>query len=149
MSPVNKPASLSKRDTNAKLIDPHNKMQDIVEVALKEFADKGLSGARIDDIAALTKASKRMIYCYYGSKESLYLTVLETVYRNIRTAESQLQLDHLSPQAALEKLMRFTIDYKLAHPDYTRLIIVENIHRAQYLAQSKVILIIALPQTSA
>ncbi len=139
MTLPSKPASLSKRNTNAKLIDPHNKMQDIVEVALKEFADKGLSGARIDDIAALTKASKRMIYYYYGSKEALYLTVLETVYRNIRTAESQLHLDHLSPEAALEKLMRFTIDYKLAHPDYSRLIIVENIHKAQYLSQSKVI----------
>lgn len=134
-----KPASLSKRDTNAKLIDPHNKMQDIIEVALKEFADKGLSGARIDDIAALTKASKRMIYYYYGSKEALYLTVLETVYRNIRTAESQLHLEDLSPEAALEKLMRFTIDYKMAHPEYMRLVIVENIHRAQYLAQSKMI----------
>jgi AcrR family transcriptional regulator len=134
-----KPTSRSKRDINAKLIDPHNKMQDIIEVALKEFAEKGLSGARIDDIAALTKASKRMIYYYYGSKEALYLTVLESVYRNIRVAEAQLHLENLSPPAALEKLMRFTIDYKLAHPEYTRLITVENIHRAEYLKQSTTI----------
>src|SRR5262245_47062899 len=42
---------------------------DILAVATKEFADHGLSGARIDRIAALMRTSKRMIYYYFGSKE--------------------------------------------------------------------------------
>ncbi len=58
-------------------------MANILEVATAEFADKGLAGARIDEIAALTHTSKRMIYYYFGSKEGLYLAVLEEAYRRV------------------------------------------------------------------
>ena len=52
-------------------------MANILEVATREFSDKGLAGARIDEIAAATRTSKRMIYYYFGSKEGLYVAVLE------------------------------------------------------------------------
>ena len=64
--------------------DPQRTMAGILEVALREFADKGLSGARIDEMAAATRTSKRMIYYYFGSKEGLYLAVLEHSYREMR-----------------------------------------------------------------
>lgn len=48
-------------------------MAGILAVATKEFADKGLSGARIDAIAAATLTSKRMIYYYFGSKKDFIL----------------------------------------------------------------------------
>jgi AcrR family transcriptional regulator len=112
-------------------------MSDIIAVATREFAQKGLSGARIDEIAALTQTSKRMIYYYYGSKEGLYLAVLEDAYARTRSAESGLHLDDVEPVLALEKLVSFSIDYKLAHPDFVRLVMTENIHSAEYLKQSK------------
>jgi AcrR family transcriptional regulator len=117
--------------------NPDRTMSDIIAVATQEFADKGLSGARIDEIAALTKTSKRMIYYYYGSKEGLYLAVLEDAYARTRSAESGLHLDDALPVEALKKLVSFSIDYKLAHPDFVRLVMTENIHSAQYLKQSK------------
>ena len=67
--------------------DPEQTKRDIVAVATEEFADKGLSGARIDEIAARTRTSKRMIYYYFGSKEGLYVAVLEEAYRSIRNIE--------------------------------------------------------------
>jgi AcrR family transcriptional regulator len=117
--------------------DPARTMSDIIAVATEEFADKGLSGARIDEIAALTQTSKRMIYYYYGSKEGLYLAVLEDAYARTRSAESGLHLDDEEPVEALKKLVSFSIDYKLAHPEFVRLVMTENIHRAEYLKQSK------------
>ena len=51
--------------------DPARTMAGILDVATKEFAEKGLSGGRIDEIAAATQTSKRMIYYYFGSKEGL------------------------------------------------------------------------------
>lgn len=117
--------------------DPARTMSDIIAVATTEFAEKGLSGARIDEIAALTQTSKRMIYYYYGSKEGLYLAVLEDAYARARSAESSLHLDDAAPIEALKKLVSFSIDYKLAHPEFVRLVMTENIHSAQYLAQSK------------
>ncbi len=119
--------------------DPARTMADIVNVATREFADKGLAGARIDEIAAATRTSKRMIYYYFGSKEGLYIAVLEDAYQRIRNIESQLHLDDLPPEPALRELVGATVDYQLAHPDFTRLVMTENIHRGEFLAQSKAI----------
>ena len=127
------PTTASAARTN----DPARTMSDIIAVATQEFADKGLSGARIDEIAALTQTSKRMIYYYYGSKEGLYLAVLEDAYARTRSAESGLHLDDVEPVEALKKLVSFSIDYKLAHPEFVRLVMTENIHSAEYLKQSK------------
>ncbi len=111
-------------------------MAGILDVATREFADKGLSGARIDEIAAATATSKRMIYYYFGSKEGLYVAVLEEAYRRIRRIETALHLEDLAPEAALRRLVGFTFDYQLANPDFIRLVMTENIHRGEFLAQS-------------
>src|SRR5687768_18398507 len=85
--------------------DPERTMANILAVATQEFADKGLSGARIDEIAAATRTSKRMIYYYFGSKEGLYIAVLEEAYRRIRSIEAELHLEDLPPEDALRKLV--------------------------------------------
>jgi len=85
--------------------DPARTMAEILEVATHEFADKGLAGARIDEIAAATRTSKRMIYYYFGSKDGLYLAVLEEAYRRMRSIEADLHLDDLDPVAALRRLV--------------------------------------------
>jgi AcrR family transcriptional regulator len=117
--------------------DPARTMADILAVAIREFAEKGLAGARIDVIAAAMRTSKRMIYYYFGSKEGLYIAALEEVYRRMREIEGGLQLDDLRPEDALRRLVGFTVDYQLAHPEFVRLVQTENIHRGEYLAQSK------------
>ena len=117
--------------------DPERTMADIIEVATHEFSEKGLAGARIDVIAEAMRTSKRMIYYYFGSKEGLYIAVLEEAYRRIRHIETELHLEDLSPEDALRRLAGFTVDYQLANPDFVRLVMTENIHRGEYLAQSK------------
>ena len=119
--------------------DPERTMADILDVAMREFAEKGLAGARIDDIAEAMRTSKRMIYYYFGSKEGLYIRVLEEAYRRMREMELELHLEDLPPEAALRKLVGFTVDYQLEHPEYIRLVMTENIHRGAYMAQSKLI----------
>jgi AcrR family transcriptional regulator len=80
-----------------------------------------------------------MIYYYFGSKEGLYVAVLEAAYSRMRSIESGLHLEDLAPEDALRKLVGFTVDYQLAHPEFIRLVMNENMHRGQYLAQSKTI----------
>ena len=116
--------------------DPARTMAGILEVATKEFADKGLSGARIDAIAEATHTSKRMIYYYYGSKEGLYLAVLEESYRRMRQIEAELHLEDLEPEAALRRLVEFTFDRHADNEDFIRLVMNENIEQGTYLAQS-------------
>jgi AcrR family transcriptional regulator len=119
--------------------DPARTMAEILEVATHEFADKGLAGARIDAIAAATRTSKRMIYYYFGSKDGLYLAVLEEAYGRMRQIEADLHLDDLAPMAALRRLVEFTYDHHQGNEDFIRLVMNENIHRADYLRQSKTI----------
>lgn len=119
--------------------DPVRTMAGILDVATAEFAEKGLSGARIDEIAALTRTSKRMIYYYFGSKEGLYIAVLEEAYRRMRAIEAQLHLDDLSPEDALRKLVGFTFDHHHDNPDFIRLVMTENMERGAFMARSEVI----------
>jgi len=129
--------------------DPERTMANILEVATAEFADKGLSGARIDEIAAATRTSKRMIYYYFGSKEGLYVAVLEEAYSRIRRIESELHLEDLRPEDALRKLVGFTFDYQLENPDFIRLVMTENINRGEFLAQSRKIQQLNVPAIDA
>ncbi|WP_342128898.1 TetR/AcrR family transcriptional regulator [Hydrogenophaga sp. OTU3427] len=128
--------------------DPARTMANILEVALAEFAEKGLAGARIDEIAAATQTSKRMIYYYFASKEGLYLAVLEESYRRMRAIESQLHLDDLPPVTALRRLVEFTFDHHYGNENYIRLVVSENMNHGQFLAQSKSIQALNVPAIS-
>jgi AcrR family transcriptional regulator len=136
---VQKRRSASRGAPEPRTNDPERTMADIIDVATREFAEKGLAGARIDDIADAMRTSKRMIYYYFGSKEGLYVRVLEEAYRRIRAIEAGLHLEDLAPEDALRRLVGFTVDYQLANPDFIRLVMTENIHRGEYLKQSRLI----------
>lgn len=134
-----KPHLVTKSPVRSRTNDSDATKRNILEVATEEFARNGLSGSRIDEIAARTRTSKRMIYYYFGDKEGLYIAVLESVYQKIRAIEATLDLDHLGPADALEKLVEFTFDYQNEHENFIRLVMIENIHHGKYLAKSKVI----------
>ncbi|MGW3647467.1 TetR/AcrR family transcriptional regulator [Streptomyces sp. NPDC000878] len=110
---------------------------EILDVATKEFARAGLAGARVDEIAALTRTTKRMIYYYFGGKEQLFTAVLERAYTVIRQAEQDLDVEHLDPVAAIRRLAELTFDHHEAHPDFIRLVSIENIHEAEHIAASE------------
>jgi AcrR family transcriptional regulator len=107
----------------------------ILAVATEEFSQRGLAGARVDAIAERTRTSKRMIYYYFGSKEGLYTAVLEHVYSQIRTVESALSLDALTPIEAMRRLVELTFDYDESHPHFISLVNVENVNHGQFVAQ--------------
>ena len=119
--------------------DPEQTRRAIIEAAIAEFSEKGFSGGRVDDIAARTSTTKRMIYYYFGGKEQLYAAVLEKMYGGIRDAEQQLRLDALAPAEAMRRLVEMTFDYHAAHPEFVRLVSVENIHEGKHVAASPAI----------
>ncbi|MGG5807958.1 TetR family transcriptional regulator [Falsiroseomonas sp. CW058] len=103
----------------------------ILDAAFAEFTEKGYAGGRVDDIAARTAMSKRMIYYYFGSKEGLYAAVLEEAYGAMRDAEAALHLDALPPAEAMRRMVEVTFDHHAANPGFVRLVAVENIHGAR------------------
>jgi AcrR family transcriptional regulator len=117
--------------------DPEQTRQNILEVATEEFATNGLAGARVDAIAAKTRTTKRMIYYYFGSKDELYQAVLDQAYGGIRHNEAHLHLVDLPPIDAMRALVGMTFDYHEAHPDFVRLVSIENFQQAAFLKRSK------------
>ena len=116
--------------------DPERTRQEILDVALSEFARNGYAGARVDEIAARTRTTKRMLYYYFSSKEQLYIAVLERAYSTARDAERQLDVDHLEPLSAIRTLAELTFDHHESHQDFISLVAIENIHRAEFIVQS-------------
>jgi AcrR family transcriptional regulator len=110
---------------------------EILDVATQEFSRAGFAGARVDEIAARTRTTKRMIYYYFGGKEQLFTAVLERAYSVIRMAEQELDVEHLDPVAAIRRLAELTFDHHEAHPDFIRLVSIENIHEAEHIAASE------------
>jgi AcrR family transcriptional regulator len=109
----------------------------ILGAATEEFARHGLGGARVDRIALLAGVNKRMLYYYFGDKEDLFLAVLERAYENIRAEEQKLRLRDLAPADGVERLIVFTWNYYLRHPEFMTLLNSENLHRAQHLKRSR------------
>jgi AcrR family transcriptional regulator len=125
--------------------DPDGVRRDILAAARTEFVEKGLSGARVDEIAARTATSKRMIYYYFGDKQGLYRAVLEDAYQRMRDSERKLDLAAMPPREALAMLVAASFDYHADDPGYVRLIMVENIHHARHLQGSQTIVPLNLP----
>jgi AcrR family transcriptional regulator len=114
-----------------------NTRERILGAAVEEFARYGLGGARVDRIARRAAANKRMLYYYFGDKDGLFLAALEDRYEHIRGAERTLELEHLGPREALERLVRFTWEYFVEHPEFMTLLNSENLHKGRHVRKSK------------
>jgi len=109
----------------------------IVKAAIDEFASRGFKGASMDAIAARTHTTRALINYYFGSKEKLYIAVLEQVYSAIRDAEAKLDLDHLPPVDAVRRIVEFTYNYYVEHEGFVRLVVAENQARGRHLRKSR------------
>ena len=118
------------------LRDPNKTKMRILAAATAEFSRMGLGGARVDVIATRANVQKRMMYHYFGNKETLYRIVLEEAYAKFRAAEAELEIENDPPMQALRRLMEFTWNYYLENPEFISLVSTENLHKAKYLKKS-------------
>ena len=112
---------------------PDAARETILRAASDEFAQYGLSGARVDRIAQKMKLTKRMIYYYFHSKNALYEAVLARIYRDIREQDAKSDLDDIDPIAAIRRMIFATMDYEEAHPEFLRLVAYENFLEGKFL----------------
>ena len=108
----------------------------LLRAARMEFAQKGLAGARVDEIAGRAGVNKQLVYHYFGDKDALYLAVLESLYEEIRSHESQLNLTGLEPEDGMRKLIESSFDHLAAHPDFVALLSDENRWQATHVGAS-------------
>jgi len=117
--------------------DPAATQRKLLTAARREFADSGLAGARVDEIAARAGVNKQLVYHYFGDKDALYRAVIEWVYEEIRARERELNLDGLPPEQAIKKLIESSFDYLAAHPDFIVLLNDENRGGARHVRGSR------------
>jgi AcrR family transcriptional regulator len=120
-----------------RLRDADRSQSTILAAARGEFAEYGLGGARMDRIAERAGLNKRLIYYYFEDKEKLFQAVLEQAYRDIREEEQTLHLLDQPPAEALRRLVEFTWNYYLAHPEFLTLLNSANLHKARHIQTSR------------
>lgn len=116
--------------------DPEGLKKRILAGALATFAEFGLQGARMEQIAEHAQTTKRMVVYHFSNKENLYMEVLEQVYQSIRQHETGLNLAEMPPVVAMACLAKASFDYHISHPDFMRLVCSENLMRGRYISQS-------------
>jgi AcrR family transcriptional regulator len=119
----------------------------ILQAALSEFSERGLPEASTDDIADRCGVNKRMIYYYFGSKEGLYLSALESVFERFVALENEIDVEHLEPADAIEAMINLKIDYYLENPQFVSFLAMENFYRARHLRKSKKLHMFRTPLT--
>lgn len=108
----------------------------ILRAATKVFARYGYDGGSVEKISRAAKSFDRMIYYYFGSKEGLFIEVLEDIYRRMNDAELALDLDIDEPVDSLKEVIRFVVTYYSKNPEFITLLNTENLHRGKHISKS-------------
>ena len=102
-----KPAAKPQRKTGVREAAAQATRDAILKAATKVFARYGYDGGSVEKISKAAKSYDRMIYYYFGSKEGLFVAVLEECYRRFNDAEAELSIDVGKPVEALTAVIRF------------------------------------------
>jgi TetR/AcrR family transcriptional regulator, upper aerobic nicotinate degradation pathway regulator len=108
----------------------------ILKAATTVFAKHGYDAGSIDKITRSAKTHDRMIYYYFGSKEKLFIAVLEAAYEHMAEAERALALDVTTPVDALKLFIDFVWRYYQNHPEFISLLNAENMQQGKHIAKS-------------
>jgi AcrR family transcriptional regulator len=108
----------------------------ILRAATKVFARYGYDGGSVEKISQSAKSFDRMIYYYFGSKEGLFIEVLEDMYRRMNDAELELTLDLEQPVESLKDVINFVVSYYSKNPEFITLLNTENLHRGKHISKS-------------
>lgn len=117
--------------------DPERTRRNLLDAAYREFSTSGYHGASIDKISKRAGASKQMLFHHFGSKENMYLTVLERAYEAARAHDLELDVDGMEPKAAMRMLVGASFDYLRDHRDFVSLLADENINKGKHIKRSK------------
>jgi AcrR family transcriptional regulator len=124
------------KKTGIRAAQAHQTRTRILEAAVKVFTRDGYSGGRVESISREADSNDRMLYYYFGSKEQLFICVLEHTYEQFNKAESQLKLDLSTPLLALQDLVAFVWNYYVEHPEFVAILSNENLHNGKHAQQS-------------
>src|SRR6187399_1182686 len=105
----------------------------VLHAALREFAEFGLAGARVDAIAEAAGVNKQALYYHFGNKEELFQAALASVYDHF-LSDDGAWTDPAKPAIdAMRELIGAIFDHLQANGDGTAVIADENRHRGSHI----------------
>lgn len=119
--------------------DPERTRAQLTEAALREFADHGFHGARVDRITKAVGCNPRLLYHYFGSKEQIYVAVIEHIFADIRAQERDLEMARLAPLDAMRRLVEFTYDFFDSNPLFVKMTRNENLLEGRFIARTEAV----------
>ncbi len=97
--------------------------EQLIDVARALFADRGLEGTSVEEIAARAGVSKPVVYEHFGGKEGLYAVVVD---REVQTLHGSIKIalasPRANPRALIEQGTLALLDYIDDNPDGFRII---------------------------
>ena len=109
----------------------------ILASAEKEFSEKGLSAARVDEIALVAGVNKRMVYAHFGSKEGLYAETLKNVYARRRVYEKQIEEMEFSGLESIREAIILYFDFLLENTSFVKLVLWENLEGGVHVEKNE------------
>ncbi|HYI59212.1 MAG TPA: TetR/AcrR family transcriptional regulator [Microlunatus sp.] len=97
--------------------------EQLVQVARRLFAEKGVEGTSVEEIAATAGVSKPVVYEHFGGKEGLYAVVVDREVGYL-LAEMETALTHGErPRELIEQAVLALLDYVETHTDGFRILV--------------------------
>jgi len=105
----------------------------ILTAAEKVFAEKGLRGSRINDIAKLADVTPSLIHYHFTGKENLYKTVIEDFYVAVERRLLPIIVADVEPQEKLKQLIDHGIEILAEKDHMVRILLRESIDKGKYV----------------
>jgi TetR/AcrR family transcriptional regulator len=125
--------------------DPERTRGNLLDSAYREFSALGFHGASIEGICKRAGVSKQILFHHFGSKEKIYLEVLEKAYEASRSHDPEFDHERLDPVAAMRYLVGVSFDHLRGNRAFVRLLADENNNRGRHIRQSSKLRAIYVP----
>jgi TetR/AcrR family transcriptional regulator len=125
--------------------DPERTRGNLLDSAYREFSALGFHGASIEGICKRAGVSKQILFHHFGSKERIYLEVLERAYAASRSHDPEFDIERLDPVAAMRYLVGVSFDHLRSNRAFVRLLSDENINKGRHIRQSSKLRAIYVP----
>lgn len=108
----------------------------ILIAAEKEFALRGIDGAKVENIARQAGVTKQLIYHYFKTKDQLYSAILETVSNDMQIIADIEVYRHLPPVEAICHFINAIFNEFIKHPSYTAFTLDQALHSGEHISQA-------------
>jgi TetR/AcrR family transcriptional regulator len=118
----------------------------ILAAAAAEFAARGYGGARVDRIARRARVNKAMLYYHFGSKQSLYRTLLRQVFGSAAARLDAIASSDAGPLQKLDAAIAAMAEFVAGREFFAAIMLREIAEQGAHLDHETLAALAAIPR---